>query len=111
MYIQDFEIKRGETFSQDIVFKENNVYINLEGYAAKSQIRPFLGSKELTAEFACNVTPELGKVNLSLTSEQTSSITPGIYHYDLLLYKDNVTTYYLKGKIIIQKTITEPPNV
>ena len=111
MYIQDFKILKGETFSQDIIFQEDDTYINLEGYTAKSQIRPFLGSKELTAEITCTVIPEQGKVNLSLTSEQTYSIKPGKYYYDLLLYKEETVTYYLKGKFIIEKTITEPPNV
>lgn len=111
MYKQDFTVKRGETFSKDIYFKSNNEPFNLTGYTAKSQIRPSVESEELIAEIDCTVYPENGIIHLELQKEATYNIPAGIYFYDLCLSKNEVNTYYLQGRFIITKYITEPPNV
>lgn len=111
MYKQDFTVKRGETFSKDIYFKNNNETTDLSGYTAKSQIRSSLENQKLIAEIECTVDSENGIVHLELSQEQTYCIPAGIYFYDLCLTKNNVNTYYLQGRFIINKYITEPPNV
>lgn len=111
MYKQDFKIKRGETFIKDIYFKTNDEPVDLTGYSAKSEIRPSLESDELIAEFTCEVQPIKGAVHMELSKEQTSQIPAGIYFYDLCLSKDGINTYYLQGRFIVNKYITEPPNV
>lgn len=111
MYKKDFVIKRGETFNKDIYFKTNGKPYNLEGYTAKSQIRPFVESKELIAEIECTIYPKKGLIHMELQKEITYNIPAGSYFYDLCLTKDNVNTYYLQGSFTIKKYITEPPNV
>ena len=111
MYKKDFTIKRGETFRKDIYFKtEGNPY-DLTGYIAKSQIRPFVESKELIAEMECTIYPEKGMIHIELGKEITYNIPAGTYYYDLCLNKDEINTYYLQGAFIVKKYITEPPNV
>jgi hypothetical protein len=111
MYKQDFKIKRGETFIKDIIFKVKDELVDLTGYTAKSEIRPSLESNELIAEITCEITPKKGLVQLQLSKEQTSQIEAGKYFYDLCLTKDDVNTYYLQGRFIVDKYVTEPPNV
>ena len=111
MYEQDFKVKRGETFSKDITFKSDGEIYNLDGYIAKSQIRPSLESDTLIEEIQCTIQPENGIVHLELSSQQTLEMPAGIYYYDLCLNKDGVNTYYLEGKFIVTKYITEPLNV
>ena len=112
MYKQDFTVKRGETFSKDIYFKNNdNSPHDLTDYTAKSQIRPSVESEELIAEIDCSIIPEEGIVHLELSKDTTYNIPAGNYFYDLCLTKDEVNTYYLQGRFIITKHITEPPNV
>ena len=112
MYKQDFTVKRGETFSKDIYFKNNdNNPHDLTDYTAKSQIRPSVESEELIAEIDCSIIPEEGIVHLELSKDITYNIPAGNYFYDLCLTKDEVNTYYLQGRFIITKYITEPPNV
>ena len=111
MYTKDFIVKRGETFIKDIYFKINDNPVNLAGYTAKSQIRPFVESQDLIAEIECTIYNEQGIVHLELQKEITYSIPAGIYYYDLCLSKDDINIYYLQGKFIIKKYITEPPNV
>ena len=104
----DLTIIQGETFSQDVVFKTMvNIY-TLEGYTAKSQIRPYVGSKELTSEFTCTVYPEEGCIHMELDSTKTAKIPAGIYQYDLLISKDGSVNYYIGGKVFVKKHITEP---
>lgn len=111
MYKQDFTVKRGETFSKDIYFKSNNNPYNLEEYTAKSQIRPSVESEELIAEIECSIDSNRGIVHLELSKNVTYNIPAGNYFYDLCLTKDDINTYYLQGRFIITKYITEPPNV
>lgn len=111
MYKQDFRIKRGETFSKDIYFKSNKEPFNLMEYTAKSQIRPSVESENLIAEIECTINPEKGVVHLELSKEQTYQIPAGNYFYDLCLTKNKINTYYLQGRFIVVKYITEPPNV
>lgn len=111
MYIKDFTIKRGETFSKDIYFKTNGKPYNLAGYTAKSQIRPFVESKDLIAEIQCTIYNEEGIVHLELQKEITYNLPAGSYYYDLCLSKNGVNTYYLQGSFNIKKPVTEPPNV
>ena len=104
----DFTIIQGESFSRDIYFKTGKNIYSLDGYSAKSQIRPYVGSKELTAEFTCTVYPEKGYVRMELSSQETNLIPYGIYSYDLILYKNGENIYHIGGKVFIQKHVTEP---
>ena len=111
MYKKDFTVKRGETFNKDIYFKVNGKPYNLAGYTAKSQIRPFVESKQLIAEIECTILEEQGIVHLGLTKETTYNIPAGTYCYDLCLTKNEANVYYLQGSFIVKKYVTEPPNV
>lgn len=111
MYIKDFTVKRGETFTKDIYFKIKGKPYNLAGYTAKSQIRPFVESEQLITEIDCAILPEQGIVHLELPKEITYNIPAGTYYYDLCLTKDEVNIYYLQGSFTIKKYVTEPPNV
>lgn len=112
MYTQDFTVKRGETFKVDIYFKDNNKNIvDLTGYEAKSQIRPSVENNELIAEIQCTVIEDEGIVHLELPKEITYEIPAGSYFYDLYLTKDGINTYYLQGRFIFTKYVTEPINV
>lgn len=111
MYIKNFTVKRGETFSKDIYFKSNGKPYNLAGYTAKSEIRPFVESKKLIAEIECTIYNEEGIVHLNLPKEITYNLPAGSYFYDLCLSKDDVNIYYLQGTFTIKKPVTEPPNV
>ena len=111
MFKKDFTVKRGETFSKDIYFKSNNEVYKLTEYTAKSQIRPSVESEDLIAELQCTIIPEKGMVHLELSKEETYNISAGTYYYDLCLTKGQINTYFLQGKFIVVKFVTEPPNV
>jgi len=110
MIKHNLTIIQGETFIKDVSFKIDKEYYSLVGYTAKSQIRPYIGSKELTDEFTCTIDSLKGIVHMQLSSAQTSEIPSGIYYYDLLLTKDGINTYYMGGKVFVEKHVTEPNN-
>ena len=110
MIQRDLTIIQGETFLKEVGFKVNDRRYPLTGYTAKSQIRPFIGSPELTEEFTCTVNEEEGTVRMELNPIQTNKLKKHIYYYDLLLMKGGTNTYYIGGKIFVHKHITEPYN-
>ena len=109
MLTQDFEIIKGETFVRDVLIKVNDEVYPLTNYIALSEIRPYVGSKELTETFSCEVYPEDGMIRMSLTNEQTNDLPYGIQYYDLLLIntETNEHTYYIGGRLFIKKHVTE----
>ena len=113
MYKYDFSVKQGESFIQDINFKSKTTkkpIIFLESAFAKAQIRKHPGAEELVAEIDCDFHTDKGKVCLYLDKQITSKITAGIYYYDLTITEENNTIYYLEGKFIIKKHVTEVLN-
>lgn len=98
-------IDQGATFSADLdITDENGDTINLAGYTASSQIRKWYTSSKFV-EFSTSVNGDIGIITLSLTANQTSSLTAGRYVYDVEI-TDNVTI-----SRIVEGIITVNPNV
>ena len=74
------------------------------GYTASSQIRKWYTSTKYV-EFTTAVNSDIGVITLSLTSDQTSSLSAGRYVYDVEI-TDNVTI-----SRIVEGIITVNPNV
>lgn len=98
-------IDQGATFSADLdITDENGDIINLTGYTASSQIRKWYTSSKFV-EFATAVNTDIGVITLSLTANQTASMTAGRYVYDVEI-TDNITI-----SRIVEGIITVNPNV
>ena len=113
MYYYDFTVKQGESFIQDVNFKSKTTkepIVFMESAKAKAQIRKHPGVDELVAEIACDFHYNQGKVSLYLDRAITSNIAAGIYYYDLTITEENNTIYYLQGRFIIKKHVTEVTN-
>lgn len=111
MLVQNFEVIKGETFVNDVFIRVNNKVCPLPNFTAYSEIRPYVGSKVLTDSFACEIFPDKGLIRMTLTKEQTNNLPAGIQHYDLLLINNETqeAVYYISGRLIIKKHITELP--
>ena len=113
MYEYDFIVKQGESFIQDVKFKSKTTkepIVFLETAMAKAQIREHPGVEEIVAEINCDLHPNDGVVNLYLDRETTSNIAAGIYYYDLTITEEDNTIYYLQGRFVIKKHVTEVIN-
>ena len=108
MYIYDLDIVRGEDYDRELKFtKADGTAIDLGGLSGKAQIRPFAGSEDLSAEFACTVDTSTSTVRLTLTPAQTLAMAAGSYAYDFCLIGATTVRYYLGGKVNVRERVTE----
>ena len=106
-YEYDIEITRGETYDNDIEIETaKGDAIDLTGKTAKAQIRPKEESDELSAEFYCTVNASENTIHLALTSQQTTSLQPGTYSYDVFLLGTGFRKCYIGGRFIVRGRTT-----
>ncbi len=104
----DLYVKRGETFSQVLLFKEpDGSAKDLTGCLGFCQVRPEPGSADLICNVTVTVTGLTGEVCLSIDEDTTSEIEPGNYAYDFALqdWEGNVR-YYLGGVFGVLPAVT-----
>ena len=109
---QELFLEQGASFNTTITLDDvyGNNY-NLQNFEASSQIKRSYYSSNATAEFSTLVNGQLGQIVLSLTSQETSNISPGRYLYDVLIYDvtdtANNTIRILEGVINVTPGVTK----
>ena len=100
-------IDQGTTFSTVIsLADEEEVAVNLTGYTANSQIRKHYSSSN-SQSFSITLGGTSGTITLSLTSTQTSNLTPGRYVYDVeLTSSSNVVSRIVEGIVTVTPEVT-----
>lgn len=84
----------------------NTTPINLTGYTGKAQLRKYFTSST-SVDFEVLIAPDAGTVTLAMNSATTSTISPGRYVYDCVLYSnDNVVSRVLEGIVTITPQVT-----
>jgi hypothetical protein len=105
----DLTIDQGATYALGIQLSENGSAMSLTGASVLAQIRKDPGSSLLATFTAVTSGTTAGYMSLSLTSSVTQSITPGIFHYDVLLTKAAGTKVrVLSGKATVSPAISLP---
>ncbi len=107
----DLKVFQGETFRQELVFRDSaGAIIDLTGYEGFSQIRPDPDSDELICSMYCTVDGPAGKVIMEIVPLANRRIKPGCYAYDFAL-RDPYTNvrYYIGGKFTVLPAVTEVP--
>ena len=102
-------IEQGATFSSTVNVEDSaGASINLHGYSAASQMRKSYYATSNTA-FLATITGEAnGEITLSMTSANTSALTPGRYVYDLLITAPDTTkTRVVEGIVIVSPGVTQ----
>jgi hypothetical protein len=105
-------IEQGATFSLSIVWKDSDeVPVDLTGYSARMQIRPFLVSQdvllELTNQAGIVLGDDQGTITIEATAEQTEAIGSRRGVYDLELESaDGTVTRLLQGAVTISREVT-----
>ena len=108
VYTTNIIIYTGTSFEQTFILADDpgENLLNLTGYSVISKMKKHGTSSSVTL-FTTTVTDITGgRIRLSLTSNQTSQLSPGRYYYDLLLHKDNNTTRVIEGEVIVKKSVT-----
>ena len=110
VYVNNLVINAGSDFSQSFTLAGNdsNSALNLTNYAINAQLRKWSGSST-SVSFASSITnpATLGQFYLTLLPEQTASIKPGRYVYDVVITDSfAVKTRVVEGTVLIREGVT-----
>jgi hypothetical protein len=110
--IYNMSIEQGATFRLGVVWKDSDeVPIDLTGYTARMQIRPFVLSQDvllgLNTENGGITLGEDGQMTILATAEQTEVIGSKKGVYDLELESaDGTVTRLIMGSVAISREVT-----
>lgn len=99
----DIKIKRGESFTKDIIFDKPLMLVDR---VAQAQIRKNKEDNVKIADFSCRVVQASGLVQISLTGEQTLAMEVGTYEYDVFLLGAGYRQCIIGGKFIVDGRAT-----
>jgi hypothetical protein len=110
VYVSNIIINIGSDFSQTFTLQgaDTNSAFNLTSYTAESKMRKWSGSTaSIEFDVAINYPATSGKLTLSLTSVQTSTIKPGRYIYDVVITDlNNIKNRVIEGMVIVREGAT-----
>lgn len=110
VYVNNLIINAGADFNQTFTLEGSlsNSAINLTDYTIESKIRKWSGSSTATTFTVSKIAPySSGKVELSLTSTQTSNLKPGRYVYDVLITNNyGIKTRVIEGMVLVTEGVT-----
>lgn len=83
--------------------------LDLSDHTAKAQMRKSYGSKTAFTFTTVITSPTLGKINISMTPEETQAIKPGRYLYDIEVTSatTGVKIRVIEGVIVVSPEITQ----
>lgn len=105
-------IDQGSTWSVSLVYKDpSGNPINLTGYTAKMQLRKKYDSATAALTLATGgqgivITGATGTIAITATDEQTATLDPGFYVYDLDLNNGGVITRLIQGQVTVSAEVT-----
>jgi hypothetical protein len=110
VYVTNLVINSGADFSQSFNLQttDSESPLNLTGYQVNAQFRKWSGSSTAVS-FATTITnpPSLGQLFLELSSQDTESIKPGRYVYDVILTDGyDVKTRVIEGMVLVREGVT-----
>ena len=106
--IYNFTLQRRSDHTIPLLFKDsNNAAINLTGFTVAAQVWEETRTTKY-ADFAVTYTNRAaGSVSITLTDAQTTTFTPDILKYDVLLIDAGGSKeYYLEGTIFVSEGYT-----
>ena len=109
----DLSISKGADYEEFFNLKDgNNQPLNLDGYSARMQIRPYLSSDIVlidatTENGIISINGPLGRIKINLSETQTSNLIYTESVYDLLITSPSgFTNKVLQGKVIVSLNVT-----
>jgi hypothetical protein len=110
VYVTNLVINSGADFSQSFNLQttDSESPLNLTGYQVNAQFRKWSGSSTAVS-FATTVTspPSLGQLFLTLSSQDTESIKPGRYVYDVILTNQvGIKDRVIEGMVLVREGVT-----
>lgn len=110
VYVNNLVINSGSDFSQSFTLEgsDTNSAFDLTGYTVESQMRKWAGSSSSVTFSAVIVFPPIdGIIQLSLSANQTTSIKPGRYIYDVVITSlTGIKNRVLEGMVLVTEGVT-----
>lgn len=107
----NFEIIQGDTFSLDVVYNDSQgVPVNLIGHSVVFQVRDAPGGKIICAtavnDNGITISPYIGKISISLGSQQTKKFTIPKAAYQLQVTSPSgIKETLISGWISVSKAV------
>jgi hypothetical protein len=103
----DITIDQGATYNLGVSLNENGSPMSLTGSSVLAQIRKDSGTALLASFTTATSGTTAGVVSLTLADSVTKNLSPGIFHYDVLLTKSGGTKIrILEGKVTVTPAIS-----
>tara|TARA_R110000868_G_scaffold110291_1_gene299013 strand:- start:308 stop:646 length:339 start_codon:yes stop_codon:yes gene_type:complete len=109
VYVSNIVIEQGCNFDATYQLEDTrtNSFLNLTGSVVKSEIRKTYSSTNYVS-FASTISdPENGKIAISLNPEQTLSLKPGRYVYDVKIISGNKEYKGVEGSALVRAGVTK----
>jgi hypothetical protein len=110
VYVNNLVVNAGSDFDQTFILEgaNTNSALDLSGYTVVAQMRKWAGSSSATSFTATIISPYTsGKITLSLTSTQTSSLKAGRYVYDIVITDlSGSKTRVVEGMVLVTEGVT-----
>lgn len=109
VYVSNLVINSGSDFSQSFTLEgSSNSPLNLSGCQVNAQIRKWAASStSITFTTSIESPPTDGKILISLSSEETSSLKSGRYVYDLLITDSfGIKNKVIEGMVLVREGVT-----
>lgn len=102
---------QGSTFSRTLTYKINDVPVNLTGYSAKMQVRPFHYSYDtivaLSSGSGITLGGSAGTIDILIQPGTTVEFPSGDYVYDLELFTSSNVYRLVEGKFSVTPEVTK----
>lgn len=110
VYVSNIVIYTDTDFEQTFVLEDatSNSTLDLANYTGSAQFKKYKSSS-LSGTFLTQVTNSgLGKIKLQLSAEQTRSLKPGKYFYDLNITNSSTgeKIRVVEGTVLIKQSVT-----
>jgi hypothetical protein len=109
VYVNNLVINSGADFGQSFTLEDptTNSAFNLTSYSVSSQMRKWAGSSTAVTFTSTVVDAPDGKISISLTNEQTTSLKPGRYVYDIVITDTSgQKNKVIEGMVLVREGVT-----
>ena len=111
VYVNNLVINAGSNFSQIFTLEssDTNSPLDLTGFTVQSQMRKYAGSSTAINFNASILLPQnSGKILISLSPLETTSLKPGRYVYDVIIIVNagSSKTRVIEGMVLVRDGVT-----
>jgi hypothetical protein len=107
----NFNAPQGSTFARTLIYKSNDVAVNLTGYSSRMQVRRNVNDTatllSLSSPTDITIVGATGSITINVTASAMAAMPAGSFVYDLeITSSSGVVTRLIEGKFIVSPEVT-----